>query len=492
MSLRIGWSKIDITPPLLPVSIAGQFHSRISEGVDDPLEATVSVLDSGNDHVVFVACDLVAISDRVRDTVRDEIRALPNGPNPAKIIFNATHTHAGPETRLDVLREFIGSGHGVELEVRPAAEYVQFLIGQLIAAVGEAWESRTSGSVAYGLDYAVIARNRRWVDADGKSMMYRLNQRTAERFRHIEGYEDHSLNLLATYHPDGRLSGLIVNIPSPSQHCERAFRLSADFWKETRDELRRRLGADLFILPQCSAAGDLTQRVIFENAANSRMLELRKHDHRQEIAIRIADAVDRILPWIKQARVDNPELIHETETLDLPLNALTEKDAQEAQSEIDQLDTQYQAEKAKIEANPALRETPRWYVPVTRAFRKMRWHHGVIRRWEDQKTRPTKSIEAHFVRLGEVAFATNPFEYYLDFGIQIKVRSPATQTFLVQLAGEGSYLPSPRSVVGGGYGSVAASNAVGPEGGQVLAEQTVQKLRKLFPPSESDQVNNLG
>jgi len=110
----------------------------------------------------------------------------------------------------------------------------------------------------------------------------------------------------------------------------------------------------------------------------------------------------------------------------------------------------------------------------------MRWHHGVLRRWEDQKTRPTQPIEVHFVRLGEIAFATNPFEYYLDFGIQIKVRSPATQTFLVQLAGEGTYLPSPRSVAGGGYGSVAASNPIGPEGGQILAEQTVQKLRKLF------------
>lgn len=269
MSLRIGWSKIDITPPLLPVSMAGQFHSRISEGVDDPLEATVGVLDSGADHVVFVACDLVAISNKVRDVVRDEIRSIPGGPDPAKIIFHATHTHAGPEMRLDILMDFLGGGHGVDLEVRPIEEYVQFLIGQLFSAIRTAWESRQAGSVAYGLDYAVVGRNRRWVDADGKSTMYGLDQNAAEQFRHIEGYEDHSLNLLATYHPDGSLSGLIVNIPSPSQHSEHSFRLSADFWKETREELRKRLGADIFILPQCSAAGDLTSHVMFENAANS-------------------------------------------------------------------------------------------------------------------------------------------------------------------------------------------------------------------------------
>jgi len=489
MSLRIGWSQIDTTPSHLPVCLAGQFHCRISEGVDDPLQATVAVLDSGDDHVVFVSCDLVAISDAIRDAVRDEIWTIPGGPDPAKIIFHATHTHSGPEIQFDVSLRFLGRSHGVDLEVRPAEEYVQFLIGQLVVAIREAWESRQPGSMAYGLDYAVIARNRRWVDAEGRALMYGLDRNAAERFRHFEGYEDHSLNLLATYHPDGGLSGLIVNIPCPSQHSELAFRLSADFWKETREELRKRFGEDLFILSQCSAAGELTQRVIYENAANSRMLGLRKRDHRREIAVRIAETVGRILPWIEPARVDSPELIHKTKTLDLPLNDLTEKDVRDAESAIQELEADYHKEKAKIEANPVFRETPRWYIPVTEAFRRICWYRGVISRWEDQKTRATRAIEVHFVKLGDIAFATNPFEYYLDFGVQIKVRSPATQTFLVQLAGEGTYLPSPRSVAGGGYGSVAASNPFGPEGGQILAEHTVQQLRELFPASDPGKIN---
>jgi hypothetical protein len=88
--------------------------------------------------------------------------------------------------------------------------------------------------------------------------------------------------------------------------------------------------------------------------------------------------------------------------------------------------------------------------------------------------------ELHVIRLGEVVLATNPFELYTDFGLQIQVRSPAVQTFLVQLAGEGTYVPSPRSVAGGGYGSVPASNPVGPEGGQQLAETTIAVIRALW------------
>lgn len=85
-------------------------------------------------------------------------------------------------------------------------------------------------------------------------------------------------------------------------------------------------------------------------------------------------------------------------------------------------------------------------------------------------------------RLGETddRIRKLPFEPYLDFGVQIKVRSPATHTFLVQLEGTGTYVPSPRSVYGGGYGSVSASNLIGPEGGQQLAELTVRSIRAVW------------
>ena len=54
------------------------------------------------------------------------------------------------------------------------------------------------------------------------------------------------------------------------------------------------------------------------------------------------------------------------------------------------------------------------------------------------------------------------------------------QTFLVQLAGSGTYVPSRRSQAGGGYGSVPASNPVGAEGGRLLAERTIEVIRELW------------
>jgi hypothetical protein len=91
------------------------------------------------------------------------------------------------------------------------------------------------------------------------------------------------------------------------------------------------------------------------------------------------------------------------------------------------------------------------------------------------------TTEVHVIRIGDVAVATNQFELYTDFGVAMKARSPALQTFVVQLAGRGTYLPSARAVRGGGYSAIAESNEVGPEAGQVLVDHTVARIKELFP-----------
>lgn len=483
--LQVGWATCDITPPDQPVLVLGQFHARVSEGVDDPLSATALVLSSGDEQVTFLSCDIAVIPNELRDAVFAKLGESKAGPAPEKILFNATHTHAGPEVRLQTYKgdAFSSMGCDVELQTVHAGEYLDFLAGKLAACVRSAWHARKPGKIAYGLDYATVGRNRRWVDKDGISTMYGLKTKEAhERFRHIEGYEDHSLNLLATYDSGDNLTGVLVNIPCPSQESENSFRISADYWCETRHELRSRFGDNLFILPQCSSAGDLTSHLLYEQAAHNRMLKLRGRTAREEIACRIADAVGRILSAIKNSAAEEIVLTHHVEQVALPLNRLTQADADNAHKEANDWKAKYEEELKKLQTDPDAKNAPRWYVPGTRAFRRMNWNLGVVRRYEDQQQGKGVNVpaEVHVVRLGDIAFASNPFEYYLDFGIQIKVRSPFIQTFLVQLSGPGTYVPSPRSVAGGGYGSVPASNPIGPEGGQILADRTVEILRRLY------------
>ena len=113
-----------------------------------------------------------------------------------------------------------------------------------------------------------------------------------------------------------------------------------------------------------------------------------------------------------------------------------------------------------------------------------RWNERVVKRYEAQRNGPTFcEIEMHVLRLGDVAFATNPFELFTDYGLRIQGRSPAGQTMLAQLAspiGRGSYLATTRALAGGGYSAIPQSCAVGPEGGQMLVERTLSVINELF------------
>ena len=87
--------------------------------------------------------------------------------------------------------------------------------------------------------------------------------------------------------------------------------------------------------------------------------------------------------------------------------------------------------------------------------------------------------ELHVLRLGDIAMATNPFELYHDYGVRIEARSAAPLTMLVQIcSGHSGYLPTDRAVKAGGYS--ADKFIVGPVGGQVLVEETVRNINELF------------
>ena len=477
--LSIGWAKTDLTPDR-PVFICGQFHARISEGVLDAITATALALQAGDEHVVFVSCDVVTIPDAMRHAVRERLRdADAVGLDPRNVVLNATHTHTGPELRVPTY----GAGHcsstpDLDLGAMPVQEYVDFAVERIAKLVLEAWHMRQPGSVAFGLGHAVVGRNRRWVETDGTAHMY--GNTDIPTFSHIEGYEDHSVNTLAIYSQEGELSGLVINVACTAQETEGLFSLSADFWHETRQEIRRRIGRNIFILPQCSAAGDQSPHLLYDKRAEEHMLKLKGRTSREDIANRIADAVDGILLHIDSHQEANPELCHLVADLDVPARALTQADVDTALREAAELCGQYDDELRRLETTPTLRDKPRWYVPLTRAYRRMRWFEGVAERFEMQKTTPQRPVELHVVRLGDVVFGSNPFEYYLDFGVYIKARSQAVQTFLIQLAGPGTYVPTTRSVDAGGYGSIPSSNPIGPEGGRLMADTTIELIAQLW------------
>ena len=113
----------------------------------------------------------------------------------------------------------------------------------------------------------------------------------------------------------------------------------------------------------------------------------------------------------------------------------------------------------------------------------LRRYEQVIENYE-RREQPV-ATKVHVVRVGELAFFSCPFELYLAYQHRIQARSPATQTFVIQLAGSDTgesfgYLPTERAVANKGYSAIVYSCSVSPTGGQMLVEETVKELHNLW------------
>ena len=232
--------------------------------------------------------------------------------------------------------------------------------------------------------------------------------------------------------------------------------------------IRDRCGPAVHLLPQCAPAGDASPHLLLDQREEKDLRDRANVDDKGIIARRIMTALEEA-----KALASRPE--HEVEfrhivrTLHLPRLRVTREE--------------YEIEK-KI---PTMSEEELKRQPW--GFNRI-WPFGsvsdLVSRFENQDKNPTHLVECHIIRLGDAVFATNPFELFMDYGTRIRARSKALQTFLVQLAdgssgNGGGYLPTQRAREGGHYSAMIKSTWVGPDGGQMLVEETVASIGELFP-----------
>ncbi len=469
--LKIGTATVDITPAL-PVSVDGQMALRVASKVETPVEANIIVLESdgtGGQKTtsVWITCDVVTIPTELRDMIRAGVADKLPGFDTRNMIINASHTHTGGVVRANWYPE--------PDSILKVADYQQFIAGRVAGGVADAWKKRQAGSVSWGLGYAKVAYNRRAKYADGSARMY--GRTDVDEFRNIEGYEDQSVNTLFFWNNKGSLIAACINVASPAQIVESRSVVNADYWYPLRQMLREQKGKNLAVLGWIGAAGDQTPRPMYEHLAEARMIALRNgqkdlsklgKDFRtdiylKEMARRIAGCVNDIYEVVRNDRHADVPLVHQVEDWELPMRLVTGEEYAESKKARDEdLAEPRRAQEMK---------------------RRIAWQQEVVDRFENQEktSRPMYPVEVHIVRLGDIAIASNPFELFTDYGVQMKARSKALQTFVVQLVGPGTYLPTKEAEAGGHYSAIVQSVRVGPEGGQILVDKTVKTVNQLWP-----------
>jgi hypothetical protein len=423
-NLYVGWAVADITPKK-PVALTGNTGKTISEAVMDPLNAVVLALESKNsngtkEQAIMVSCDLLFIRRQTQQKLQSIIKDKLADFDSSKLFLNATHTHAGPGV---IDGEFLGMYDVSKDEgVMKPSEYEEFMIKQISEAVIKAWKNRKEGGFSWGLGNAVLGHNRRTVQFDGSSRMYGVND---PGFYHYEGTQDDRAQFLFFWDKNKNLTGILINTVATAQAGRSGKNISADFYHDVRENIRKKYGKDIFVFIQVGAGGDITpvaHEYTYRRAENE-MLKRKGLTFRQELANRLANAVDEVMPWVKDDIEYNTVFKHAVVNVEIP-----------------------------VKDPPA---NPFYFVDHV------------------------NPAEIHVLRLGDIAIATNPFEIFIDFGILIKAQSKAILTFLVQLSCHHSgYLPTERAEKGGGYS--ADKYLVGAEGGLVLVKETVKEINKLW------------
>ncbi len=489
--LKFGWAEVDITPKE-KISLAGQFYERVSDVVESPLTVTALAVDSGDDQMIIVSSDLPGVAQNLNRMVKEILKdKLPISTD--KVILSAIHSHTSyvykQERTLPMAMGYLKTvlPEDMEYESKTTGEKfmdpevaLNFLADKLSEAVLLAWENRTEGYYQCAFGRAAVGMNRRARYDDGSALMW--GDVNTANFTHLEGGNDSGIELMFTYDKDKKLSGVVANIACPAQIVEQRSFISSDYWGKVKEYLRKEFGEDLKVLGLCSAAGDQCPRDLVrwvepetpvddphvnhenppERRADPSMFDI---SGLKVVGRRISSEIIAVVEELDKSQMkDEGVLIHKTIDMTFPLRRVTKKEYFEAVEKINEYIANNRGRRANFHDNARL------YV-----------YSGIVDRYKMQQTINTFKEEIHVIRFDDIAIASNPFELFLDYGNQIRARSKAKQTFLIQLAcGCGGYLPTAYAETGSHYSAYVSSGTTGHEGGDILVRETLENINKMF------------
>ncbi len=488
----VGWAEESIVPGKL-VNIVGQFYERISDKVETDISVTAMAIESGEEQMIAVSCDLTSISDELIRLAREKFRAVNSEVNPANLIVGAIHNHTsigygtGGWNTKAILNEFLPENKqytSIEEkreDVFEGEEALWFIADKIVKAANTAWENRAEAKYANAFGRAVVGHCRRVVYDDGSAKMW--GDSNHANFMELEGGNDSGIELIYFFDADKKLTGILGNIACPAQVLEHHYFLSADYWGYVKQNLREKFGSDIFLLPFIGAGGDQCPRDMIRWVDPEQPVKdpnivrdkttLRKADPSmfdikgcKLIAKRVTNEIIDVFESLEDDEIkDTPIFKHKALTFDLPLRKATIEEYENAVRELE-----YYVNKNKDREAFNYKDNAAMHI-----------YAGTILRYRVQQETEIYPTEVHIVRLGDVAMATNPFELFLDYGNRMKARSKAQQTFIFQLTGgAGGYLPTQKAERGSHYSAYISSGNVGHEGGDILVRRTVKEINEMF------------
>jgi neutral ceramidase len=191
---QAGAARIAITPPM-PFWLTGYAsRTKPAESVRMELWAkALAIRDDQGQRAVIITTDLIGLTQQLTDTVAERL-AKSHGLKRSEVLFNSSHTHAGPVIwpNLRVMFDFD------EKELDRAKGYSRKLTDDLTAVAGEALKNMMPARLSWGQGTADFAINRRETTATGVKIGVNPN-----------GPVDHTVPVLRVIGADGALRAVL-------------------------------------------------------------------------------------------------------------------------------------------------------------------------------------------------------------------------------------------------------------------------------------------
>jgi len=452
--MKAGFAERDITPEA-GMERPGGYGKAFHDGnVHDPCKIRASVFDDGQNRVVLVGIDTLAVPRVMVQGARDRI-GKACGISPEAVLVGASHSHSAGPLSMVLPGQF---DHGSSLakhlayEVSSCADplYMQRVENELVDAVLEANNARKDVrcSIGIGLEDKV-AFNRRFYMKNGGTCTHpgKCNPDIIEP----AGPTDPEVGVIGAWNSDGKLTGCVVNFACHGTTGPGS--TSADWIYYLEQTIRGVMGEEAIVVFLNGACGDITQ---VDNLSPYNI------DFGERAARFVGGRIGaEALKVLMSA--ESGELIptnYRTRILHIPRRKPSKSRLERAleivQQDISRVDsTEWTFAKEIIMLDALIQKEP------------------------------IADVEVQAVQVGPAVFLANPSEFFCQYGLDLKACSKFPFTFPVELANDCiGYVPTEEALGerGGGYETrLTAYSNLEPGAGKRIVEALLDLSSELSP-----------
>ena len=438
--LKAGFSKIDITPPV-GTPIGGNFRDDYSsKGVFHPLYAKAVYVDDGSASWVIAIADLVGVTVEMTSEIRSAVSER-TGLAADQIMVAAIHTHSGPDTFAMVEESTV------------APEVLAEINRKIADCIVQAVESAEEVKVYYGRgENDKIGNNRRLRTKDGATHMS-WEFVDPDFIDKVLGPTDPEISVLKFEDAAGKIKSIFVNYTChPAILAGDNCLMCADYVGFLYKRLESEYSEDVTVVFSNGAAGQITHIDSFDPTQG------RGFEEAERLGVMLAEDVIKIVPVMTGA--GEIKIGYSREILDIPRRKIDDERLAWAKKVVAAWDG---SRLGLIDGFP-----DEYYAQETLYLK-------------EDEDKPFSTELQVFSLSDEVAFVSVPGELFVEFGLEIKQKSPFAHTPVIELANESvGYIPTPIAFEEGGYEPTPMRHShLDPCAGEMLVESALRQLNKL-------------